>query len=331
MNNHKTSRVHLDPEFVRLLPPPTENDFAYTAEKVSKYGCTHPIWVWDNIVLTDHLLFRVCSGLQIPITTIQMHYLTRDDALFYTAKRIIESDLLSGYYKMYDLGAAYISLKKMLAPVYSGKREHPFPEHEDREHGNFDHGRTAVVASSIFHHNGRTMITYGRFRQAIDSIAYVCPEFATALLLKEIRAKIQDIMEISKLSKGMILKAYAELKRGTSVKAFLLNYFPSSCRQSIATKSLNPCALPGIKNMPAFDPDAEVSSLALTIPSWINSINRVSNTANFSIVTERGKGQLLEQMYNLSVAIQTIRKKMEDHHEQQAGNRLSEICTERTL
>ena len=45
--------------------------------------------------------------------------------------------------------------------------------------------------------------------------------------------------------------------------------------------------------MPAFDPDAEISSLTLTIPSWSSSIERTRNNADLSIVSPKARNNLI--------------------------------------
>ena len=50
---------------------------------------------------------------------------------------------------------------------------------------------------------------------------------------------------------------------------------------------------PEIKNMPSFDPDAEVTELSLTVPSWTSSIRRVRQTAHLSSISEAAKQKLI--------------------------------------
>lgn len=61
-----------------------------------------------------------------------------------------------------------------------------------------------------------------------------------------------------------------------------------------------------IKDMPAFDPDAEINSLALTIPSWISSINRTRSIAKFSLLTQKGRNQLERELHQLQEAAQVM-------------------------
>ena len=67
-----------------------------------------------------------------------------------------------------------------------------------------------------------------------------------------------------------------------------------------------------IKDMPVFDPDAEINSLALTIPSWISSIDRTQSAAQFPLLTIKGKKQLEHQLSQLQKAIQIMLHALEE-------------------
>lgn len=69
---------------------------------------------------------------------------------------------------------------------------------------------------------------------------------------------------------------------------------------------------PVIKQMPKFDPDAELSSLSLTIPSWCSSIERVMNVTDFQRSSKEGKKRLKIQLSNLMTVINKITKILEE-------------------
>lgn len=58
---------------------------------------------------------------------------------------------------------------------------------------------------------------------------------------------------------------------------------------------------PEIKQMPKYDPDAELSSLTLTIPSWISSIERTRNTADFEYVSK-------DAIYKMNLQLQILQE-----------------------
>ena len=70
-------------------------------------------------------------------------------------------------------------------------------------------------------------------------------------------------------------------------------------------------ARPSIKDMPEFDPDAEVVGLTLTIPSWSSSIDRIVHS-NLDIVSDTARLKLhqalLELMDSISEMISAIKE-----------------------
>lgn len=65
-----------------------------------------------------------------------------------------------------------------------------------------------------------------------------------------------------------------------------------------------------IKDMPTYDPDGEVYSLALTIPSWIGFINRTQSVSDFTTVNESAEAKLLYELDRLVYTIEGIRAKL---------------------
>lgn len=51
--------------------------------------------------------------------------------------------------------------------------------------------------------------------------------------------------------------------------------------------------------MPKFDPDSEVSSLSLTIPSWISLINRTQSVTDFNLISDKAKKELTNRLDSL--------------------------------
>lgn len=56
---------------------------------------------------------------------------------------------------------------------------------------------------------------------------------------------------------------------------------------------------PSVKDMPTFDPDAEVTGLTLTIPSWSGSIDRIIGGTDLSNVSAEAKARLTSALLGL--------------------------------
>ena len=61
-----------------------------------------------------------------------------------------------------------------------------------------------------------------------------------------------------------------------------------------------------------YDPDAELSSLSLTIPSWISSIERTRDRANFREASMRSKLKLTQQLYLLEHTVTKVKTEIEE-------------------
>jgi len=61
-----------------------------------------------------------------------------------------------------------------------------------------------------------------------------------------------------------------------------------------------------VKDVPAFDPDAEIVGLALTIPSWLSSLERVRKAMDPSIASEKSKQMLSVSLHNIKAEIENM-------------------------
>ena len=101
-------------------------------------------------------------------------------------------------------------------------------------------------------------------------------------------------MEISKLSPDEITKLSKQLERNGQP---YLQYNKTRTVIPHHPHHTGPREKgPSVKDMPAFDPDAPIVELTLTIPSWISSINRTKDHANLSEVSEAAKEKLIDRL-----------------------------------
>ena len=67
----------------------------------------------------------------------------------------------------------------------------------------------------------------------------------------------------------------------------------------------------GIKNMPEYNPDAEVTGLTLTVPSGGSSIYRVLNQSDLRNITPQARDKLVVALSELQKAIAALLKAVE--------------------
>lgn len=152
------------------------------------------------------------------------------------------------------------------------------------------------------YHLDRGSITrYSIYAQAIDYIASVNHEMTDRILMGEMKTSMEAVMACYGKSEDEVTKLLTAPRRSMSAKR------PVSVAEKMVKEST-------IKDMPVFDPDAEINSLALTIPSWVSSIDRTRTTANYSLLTQKGRDQLEVELYKLEKEIQTMLRALKEVH-----------------
>ncbi len=154
-------------------------------------------------------------------------------------------------------------------------------------------GRTKERLAEEYHLNRCSITRYAIYAQAIDYIASMKQEMVNQILAGEIKTSMEAVMACYGKEEDDVTKLLTTSRGSMTAKQV------GSVEEKIV-KGVT------IKDMPAFDPDAEINSLALTIPSWISSINRTRFTAKFPLLTSKGRDQLENELYQLQEAAQMM-------------------------
>ena len=115
----------------------------------------------------------------------------------------------------------------------------------------------------------------------------------------------ENAVELSRLS-GQDIKRLSELITDDfpEFAANICEVIPQKKNQ--VEKPISSIPTGSVKNMPIYDPDAEISSLTLTIPSWVSSINRTKSSADFSYITDKARRKLEKELLELKKTIDSI-------------------------
>ncbi len=165
----------------------------------------------------------------------------------------------------------------------------PLSEAEDRL-------KTAERLGNEYHVSQSTVKKYGRYSRALDRISDKEADIVPSILSGQIKVSHENVMEMSSMKPSELrkVKKIIESEGGAFVPY-------NETRAGIKQVGRKPATLsgPSIKDMPADDPDAEVTGLALTIPSWSSSIERVKSKADISAVSAKALVHLESALNNL--------------------------------
>lgn len=294
MNDYSKELI-VDTDYRFLIQPLSKVEYDRLAQNISSSGCKSPITIWQKTIIDGHNRYEICKQQNIPFETTEADFEDRSDALIYICKtQLCRSDLTQEYWK-YLIGRLYQAYTETLNTRRRSYRKYDI----------------AKKIGEQYNISYATVLKYDVYTKAIDAIREKEPEISAKLLMDQIRISHENIIEISRLtrddlkhiknilfSKGMERISYSEIR-----------YELQWQRLPVFPKNKQKTNMP-IHKMPEYDPDAELSSLALTIPSWISTTERVNSQANFAESTPKAKAELSMQLDLLKSAIDTIKNSL---------------------
>lgn len=292
------SKLNIDPDFLALHIPSTDEKVRHLEEDIKKHGVTHPLCTWHGILLDGHKRYRICRKNNIDFPTKDMYFDSKLDASEWICDHYLIREDLTDEYRKYFIG------KKFLIQLEKSKRS-------SNETGKITYRTTnnrraiAITIGVKLEISYGTVLKYSQFAAALDMIRKHEPVICLRILSGEIKVSHENIIDISKLSQEdlrILRNCFLDKSKDRLSHSEIWHelqwgrIYQSSPSGSKKKKQENAA----IKQMPAYDPDAELSSLTLTIPTWIRIIERTLNTADFKDSTESARGKLIYQLRELS-------------------------------
>lgn len=308
MEEHKNPKLRRNSEYRRLYQPMTAQEYEQLESELK--DCTDTtveIKTWVNIVLYDYEKLEICKKYNIPYVDSRLYVRNSEEALLWLCKNQLERNDLALEMRKYLIGKRYLYEKMLGAHTMSARRvANSSKENHKMNEPRYEYCamKTRERLAKEYNVVHMTIWKYSIFAEALDTIYDISEELASAVMRGNIKLSQENVVAISKLSDKEI-RSMAEqlLREQTDFK----NFSGSRKLLSKANAEKNTdnfsAKAPSIKDMPQYDPDSEVASLALTIPSWISSMKRVSNVSDMSKVSDGAKTKLRNELDKLGNTI----------------------------
>jgi hypothetical protein len=306
-----------DSEFRRLLPEMQPEEYRQLEVNILRDGCRDPIVVWGNIIIDGHHRYEICQKHSLPYHTVEVEFQSREEAIRWIClnqigRRNITTELLK-----YQIGKRY-NVEKILSSVHNPKGRNQYSEDasskimqppEDRRMG------TAAAIGKEYNLSTYAVHNYRKIATAIDEIADKDERLSQMYLSGQIHIKKDDLATISAMPKGQVCTLTSALIREKKHICRTQDVLDSLAREDVELKrardrerkkAASMAGQPSVKDMPSYDPDVEVASLSLTIPSWNSSIDRVFTKTNMHEVSSKAKTQLKEELLSLRDSVDLV-------------------------
>ena len=305
MANDNIPELKIDPVFERLVQPLDEKMRKELCTNIKKDPSLRLMTVWNGYLLGDSIRYRMCKLQDLPMQIDDKSFYNYDHAAsFLCSKQLTRTDL-TGEYRKYLIGQKFLfEEKKFLAA------------NPDKTNAKY---RTAYQIGERINLSGNTVLKYNVYAIAMNTIFDQSPDFALRILMGKTRVSHENVIELSRLTPDEIKNvARAAINENIPHLTFsdIRHEVKYSYTQSKAPvsrrerKEQKERVSAGIRQMPVYDPDADVNSLCMTINSWVSSIERVNQKTNFSTISNRAMLELMKQLTILDRTINSIQKSL---------------------
>lgn len=308
MEEHKNPKLRRNSEYRRLYQPMTAQEYEQLESELK--DCTDTtveIKTWVNIVLYDYEKLEICKKYNIPYVDSRLYVRNSEEALLWLCKNQLERKDLALEMRKYLIGKRYLYEKMLGAHTMSARRvANSLKENHKMNEPRYEYCamKTRERLAKEYNVVHMTIWKYSIFAEALDTIYDISEELASAIMRGNIKLSQENVVAISKLSDKEIqnmaeqlLQEQTDFKNFSGSRKLLSKANAEKTTDNISAKA------PSIKDMPQYDPDSEVASLALTIPSWISSMKRVSNVSDMSKVSDGAKTKLRNELDKLGNTI----------------------------
>lgn len=317
----KVYELKINEEFKYLIAPLLKKEYLQLEENIIKDGCRDSIIVWNGVIIDGHNRYEICRRHQIPFSIQEIEFECDEAAAAWICSNQLGRRNITDETRKFLIGKQYDAekraLKKHMVKVEKGVIDEdttlPYVPNEEFQYMPGErHNPTASRIARENHVSHGTIEKYAIYSRAIDEIAGKEPTIVPKILQGKYKISHKNVVELSKLPAEDIKKVGRRIEKMNQPFVQYKNTRHVFGKTDLKKDAQNASPLPSIKDMPAFDPDAEITGLTLTIPSWGSSIERVRTKSDLTIVSDRARKKLVNALSVLSQQIDNMLTEIEE-------------------
>ena len=189
---------------------------------------------------------------------------------------------------------------------------------------------TAAVIGQEYNISHFAVHTYKDIAKAVDMIAEKDARLSDMYLSGQLKIKKDDLDTIADLNRSqtraltnLLIRQKKTICRSQDILDALSaqrNYEKENIAARERRRTAAMGTQPSVKDMPAFDPDSEVASLSLTIPTWNTSIDRVFTNTDLRAISDKARTQLKAELLTLRDSVDLVLLAIEEVFSNERGD-----------
>lgn len=308
MASHNAPRLRVNPDFNLMVAPLPEAERLAQEKTMQAQSKSVPIRVWGDVLLVDYEAYLYCRSRRIQLNVVQAPVKNREEAIAWIAKDQMARTDLTEEMRKYLIGKRCMA-EKVLGAIEAAAHREAARANEEPDSIEIPPAlyestatRTCERLGAEYHISFGTVRKYSIYAGLLDQINSAEPAFVKMILQGNFRISHENLVEIGNMKRAELSRLAKYFFNGvepnpTYLKFKALNYDDKPRATQVAPTAGS------IKEIPQYDPDAEVASLALTVPSWNDSIKRTQKNTDFTKISERARWRLVYELDHLLFTI----------------------------
>ena len=308
MGKRRLYKLKDNPKYHSLVAPLRESEVKKINQQIIIDGYVGKVPVWGSTLLGEYEKYYLYREWCVPFDLYYVQCKNQEEALLWVCKTQLERTDLNNSMRNYLIGKRYNIECALTAHDAAVNRKACTDKHgkpiiiQNFEYEKSPHWVAASIAKK-FEVGIDTILRYSKYARAIDYIRLVESDYISLHLSGAIQMSMATAISISEMTEAEIHKtcsAIAAEKSDRLWRSETREYF----KQLKEKKDQPQIQIPegSIKDMPKYNPNSEIESLALTIPSWISSIERVRSVTDMNAVYGASKDNLWGALVKLKIA-----------------------------
>ena len=304
MSEKAVYKLKINMEFKNLIRPLQKKEFLQLEANILSDGCRDPIVTWKGFIVDGHNRYEICTEHQIPFEILEMDFECKEAAIAWICANQLGRRNITEETRKFLIGMQY-ETEKVIASRRNaqGTNQYSLPGQgprklTDAERQAASGHLTAQKIADENHISQGTVQKYAMYTRALEEIGKTCPSLVPKILSGRYKISHKNLLELSRMSPEEMKKVVRKIEV-TQQPFVKYNTTRQEVQRSVGQFGRVLNTGPSVKDMPAFDPDAEITGLTLTIPSWASSIDRTRSKADLSIVSDRARDRLAEALTEL--------------------------------
>ena len=302
--------------FPQLVQPLRRSSYQRLRQSILREGAQAPILVWRSYVLEDFERYALFMKHEIPFEYRETDFSSREEAVAWIcAKQLLRKDLTEERRK-YLIGIQLDVQRVAIAQKKHADLSLHTEDYEDLVLDDLGCSRDLLPSAkavaheigAVNHISWNTVIKYADYAKHIEAIRKKHAEFANSILFGRCMVSHMSVAALARKTTEELEEISHQIKRGANKGSKRRNMRLIIQEPASGPKRNHQLGSPSVKDMPTYDPDAEIKALTFTVPSWGESIRRVQEKVNFDAVTEPAKEKLSTALSNLMRDIHALQE-----------------------